>query len=104
MARAGEFPKVVMIQNPTESASDNLGHSVTTFTDLVRCAARVWTRSSGEQSFAPAEFAVGSIRLLLRLPPRALAVGWGIKFETELFKVVDIEHRGNDRLLTLEPR
>lgn len=101
---AGDFPKTVMLRKPTESAANGLGHKTVTFTDVQKCAARVWTRSASEVDYVAAEFATRSLRLLLRLPPRTVAVGWALVYEGTIYKINDIEERDQfDRLVTLEP-
>ena len=102
--RAGEFPKTVTLQRPIEGNPNSFGHSSVSFVDAFRCAAKVWTRSAGEQGFEPAEFPVGSFRLLLRIPQRGVAVDWGLAYEGKLFRIVDAEERGRDLLVTLELR
>lgn len=104
MGQAGKFPKTVTLERPTVGEKDGLGHSNITYADAFKCAARIWTRSSGEQSFNPAEFPVGTFRLLLRLPQAGLAVGWGLRYQGELYRIVDTEERDDDLLVTLELR
>ena len=101
---AGEFPKTVILRKPTESAANGLGHKTVTFTDVQKCAARVWTRSASEVDYVAAEFATRSLRLLLRLPPRNVAVGWAVVYESAIYRINDVEERDTDnRLITLEP-
>lgn len=102
--RAGNFPKTVMLRRPVVGAdSVGLGHKPTTYVDAFRCAARIWTRSIGDQAFNPADFIAGSFRLLLRMPQKGIEVGWGLNYEGKAYKIADIEDRGSDRLVTLEP-
>ena len=102
--RAGKFPKTVMLQRPTTGSADGLGHATVTYVDAWRCAARIWTRSSGEQGYNPADFVAGSFRLLLRMPQAAIEVGWGLLYQGKAYRIIDLEERDQDRLVTLEPR
>ena len=104
MTKSGEFPKTVMLQKMTEAPADALGHKAKTYADLRKCAARIWTRSAAEIATVPAEFAVGSLRLLLRLAPRDMAVGWGLVYNGVAYNVIESEERDDDLLVTLEVR
>lgn len=105
MTKSGEFPKTVMLQTLVEAPADALGHKAKSYVDLRKCAARIWTRSAAEVTTVPAEFSVGTLRLLLRLPPRDMAVGWGLLYSGVAYNVVEIEERNvDDLLVTLEVR
>ncbi|HBE69447.1 MAG TPA: hypothetical protein DDW52_14985 [Planctomycetaceae bacterium] len=102
MPQAGHYPKTVMLQEPRTDDVDSLGHAEKSWVDFQKCAARIWVRSSAETDFEPAEYPVSSVRLLLRLPPKQLAVGWGLKFDGTNYVIVDMEERGVDQLVSLE--
>ncbi len=102
--RAGNFPKTVMLRRPSIGEdTTGLGHKPTIFTDAFKCAARIWTKSAGDQDFIAADFVAGSFRLLLRIPQAGIDVGWGLTYQGKQYRISDIEERDQDRLVTLEP-
>lgn len=102
MANAGEFEKTVQLQRQGSTDADSLGHSGKVYTAVRKCAARIWTRGATETTTGPAEFGAGALRLLLRLPPRDLAIGWRLIYESNTYSVVDIDYRDDDMLVTLD--
>lgn len=96
---SGDFDKTVILKTFTEAAADGLGHKAKTFTAYRKCAARLWTRSSGERSTDPGEFNVGDLQLLLYRPPSNIAPGWRLTYQSEDYEITNQDWR--DRELTL---
>ncbi len=38
------------------------------------------------------------------MPQAAIEVGWGLLYQAKPYRIIDIEERDQDRLVTLEPR
>lgn len=104
MARAGEFDKTVTLSSFTEGTADGLGHKAKTYTVVRKCAARLWIRSTAQLDNQPAEFPAGTLRLLLRLPPKTIAVGWRLTYTAILYEIADLEWRDDEMncLVTLD--
>jgi hypothetical protein len=104
MAAAGDFPRTVMVRSFTEAAADSLGHRSRTYTDVRKCAARLWQRSAAQVDNAPAEFPATALRLLLRLPPKTIAINWQLREGETTYQISDLEWRDDEQncLVTLE--
>jgi head-tail adaptor len=102
MGDAGTFPKTVQLKREIVGEADALGHAAKQWKTVGRCGARVWLRSATETATSPAEFGTGSLRLLLRMPPRTLDIGWHLVYELRTYNVVDVEYRDPDMLVTLD--
>lgn len=105
MTTAGEFDRTVLLRSYTEATADGLGHRQKTFTDVRKCAARLWTRSAADQATAPGEWPIGTIQMLLYLPPSALIVGWQAVYKSVTYEITDVDHRDRETtaLVTLVP-
>ncbi len=104
MGQSGKFNKTVDVQEPIRGENDSFGHSVTQYESRFKCAARVWTLSSVEQSFNPADFGASTLKLLLRLQARKKLLSWGVTYEGSNYVISATEQRDDDLLVTLQAR
>jgi len=96
MADAGKFPKTVELHDFAEGSKDGLGHKQRTYTLFRKCAARLWERSAALLEANPAEFPAGVLRLLLRLPPKEMLIGWRVVYSSVTYEIRDLDWRDND--------
>lgn len=104
MTQAGEYPLTVLLQSTSVLEESSLGHERIRFTDVRKCAARLWVRSAAEIASQPADLTSVTLRLLLRMPPRELGFGWGVVYEDRNYEIVTTDARDRDVLVGLDPR
>jgi hypothetical protein len=101
---AGDFPKTVMLRSYESASPDALGHRDRTYRDVRKCGARNWVRSATQIDNTPAEFPQSALKLLLRLPPRSIAVNWQLIHDSITYQITDLEWRDDEQncLVTLD--